>query len=241
MNHDHDLAGRTAYYTRCAVSTDDPDEAYFLQADYERTLDGGLTHETMEGARSPTWDTHEMWIDPADGDRMIVVGDGGLAITVNRGESWYRNQLPVAQLYHVRVDDRVPYWIYTNRQDGPSLRGPSDSRTAAGFFGGGIARGMWHTVGGGESGHQPRPIDLPLPAGVDRVLVAGNPAYLTDEERAELEAARAELLVRDGRSEEARDSYRRAIDWCRSPVERAYLRRRLAEQGRPDSGIGRSP
>jgi hypothetical protein len=50
------------------------------------------------------------------------------------------------------VDDRVPYWIYTNRQDGPSLRGPSDSRTSGVSFGAGITRGMWHTVGAGESG-----------------------------------------------------------------------------------------
>ncbi len=152
VSHSHDLAGRTAYYTRCAVSPDDPDEAYFLQADYVRSIDGGHTHETFGFGEGPTWDTHEMWIDPTDGDRMIVVGDGGLAISENRGETWYRNQPPVAQLYHVRVDDRVPYWIYTNRQDGPSLRGPSDSRTAGAFFGEGIPRGMWHTVGGGESG-----------------------------------------------------------------------------------------
>ena len=153
VSHSHDLAGRTAYYSRCAASPDDADEAYFLQADYVRTVDGGRTHEVFGfGPKSPTWDTHEMWIDPTDGDRMIVVGDGGVAISGNRGESWYRNQLPVAQLYHVRVDDRVPYWIYTNRQDGPSLRGPSNSRTSGGFIGGGITRGMWHTVGGGESG-----------------------------------------------------------------------------------------
>lgn len=44
-----------------------------------------------------------------------------------------------------------------------------------------------------------------------------------------LEAARAELLVRDGRREEAGRSYRLAIEQCRNPVERAYLSRRLAE------------
>jgi RNA polymerase sigma-70 factor (ECF subfamily) len=44
-----------------------------------------------------------------------------------------------------------------------------------------------------------------------------------------LEASRAELLVRAGRVEEAEVSYRRAIELCSNPVERAYLRRRLAE------------
>ncbi len=50
-------------------------------------------------------------------------------------------------MYHVQVDNRVPYYVYGNRQDGPSFRGPSNSRTC-----GAIPRGMWHSVGGGESG-----------------------------------------------------------------------------------------
>ncbi|HSR43522.1 MAG TPA: hypothetical protein VLL48_15145, partial [Longimicrobiales bacterium] len=126
--------------------------------DYVRTVDGGLTHETFDET-APTWDTHEMWIDPTDGDRQIVVGDGGVAISRNRGETWHRIQLPVAQMYHVTVDDAVPYHVLGNRQDGPSMRGPSRSRIG-GFFTSGIPRAMWHTVGGGESGFAtPDPTD----------------------------------------------------------------------------------
>ena len=44
-----------------------------------------------------------------------------------------------------------------------------------------------------------------------------------------LSAARAELLVRDGRTREAAMSYRRALEECSSPAERAYLEGRLAE------------
>ena len=77
---------------------------------------------------------------------MIVSHDGGISITQNRGKSWLRVELPIAQMYHVTVDDRIPYYVYGNRQDGPSARGPSNSRT------GDIARGQWSTVGGGESG-----------------------------------------------------------------------------------------
>ena len=58
---------------------------------------------------SPGWDLHDMWVDPMDGDRSIVVGDGGVAITANRMASWYRVQLPLAQMYHVTVDNAVPY------------------------------------------------------------------------------------------------------------------------------------
>jgi hypothetical protein len=100
-----------------------------------------------------------MWIDPTDPDRMIVGHDGGVSISQNRGGSWFRVQLPIAQMYHVTVDSKIPYNVYGNRQDGPSLRGPSNGRIG-GIFGSGIPRGMWHAVGGGESGFAtPDPAD----------------------------------------------------------------------------------
>ncbi|HXV65085.1 MAG TPA: sialidase [Vicinamibacteria bacterium] len=163
-SHNRDLAGRSAYYSRCAVSTDDPDEVYFLAAAYSRSLDGGQSHETASrsgsGFPAPGWDHHDMWIDPRNGDRMAVAHDGGVSISENRGKSWLKVQLPVAQMYHVTVDNQVPYNVYGNRQDGPSFRGPSNSRTGSGFGSTGITRGMWHSVGGGESGFAtPDPTD----------------------------------------------------------------------------------
>src|SRR5436190_18239842 len=88
---------------------------------------------------------------------MIVGNDGQVAISTNRGGSWDRVQLPIAQMYHVTVDNQIPYYVMGNRQDGPSSRGPSNSKIG-GFGGGGgggggtIPRGEWHSVGGGESG-----------------------------------------------------------------------------------------
>ncbi len=168
VNHDRNLAGRSAYYNNCFVAPDDPDEAYFLASSFAYTLDGGLSAETSGfGAfggggshmQAPGGDHHDMWIDPGDGNRMIVGHDQGLSISENRGKSWNRVQLPIAQMYHVTADTAVPYYVYGNRQDGPSFRGPSNSRTG-GFFGGGISRGMWHSVGGGESGFAtPDPTD----------------------------------------------------------------------------------
>jgi photosystem II stability/assembly factor-like uncharacterized protein len=162
--HNRDLAGRSAYYSRCAVSTDDPDEVYFLAAAYSRSLDGGMTAETAsssrpEGLARPGFDHHDMWVDPTDADRMIIGHDGGVSISKNRGKSWYRAELPIAQMYHVTVDNQVPYYVYGNRQDGPSVRAPSNSRLRD-TGGGAIPRGMWHSVGGGESGFAtPDPVD----------------------------------------------------------------------------------
>jgi RNA polymerase sigma-70 factor (ECF subfamily) len=46
-----------------------------------------------------------------------------------------------------------------------------------------------------------------------------------------LHAARADLLRRDGRHEEAVASYRRALELATNPVERSFFERRLAEVG----------
>ena len=151
QSHNRNLAGRNAYYARCAVAPDDPDEAYFLTASYAVTLDAGKSHEVRRFDNAPGWDHHDMWIDPGDADRMAVAHDGGVSISRNRGASWYKIQLPIAQMYHVTVDNDIPYNVLGNRQDGPSTRGPSRA-WVSGFIGGGVSRGMWHGVGGGESG-----------------------------------------------------------------------------------------
>ncbi len=152
ISHDRNMTGRQAYYTRSAVSPDNANEIYFISAAFYNSIDGGKNLEPINFLAQPNWDHHDMWIDPTNGDRMIVSGDGGVSISKNRTKTWMRIQLPVAQLYHVTTDNAVPYHVLTNRQDGPAMRGPSRTRIA-GFFGTGvIPTGMWHDVGGGESG-----------------------------------------------------------------------------------------
>ncbi len=157
ISQDLSLGGRGAYYTRCKATPDDADEIYFIASDYSYSEDGGTT--THHAPSQPNWDHHEMWIDPTNGNRQAVAGDGGISITQNRGKSWFRIQLPVAQLYHVTVDNQIPYYVYANRQDGPSAMGPSRFYTES-FPDAGIPRGEWHDVGGGESGFAtPDPTD----------------------------------------------------------------------------------
>src|SRR2546429_9865526 len=99
---------------------------------------------------SPGGDNHEMWIDPTNGDRMAVVNDGGVSISVNRGHSWDHIQLPIAQIYLVTLDDQIPYFVYGNKQDGPSYRGPSNSLRFGGFAGSLISPGGRDAVAGSE-------------------------------------------------------------------------------------------
>jgi photosystem II stability/assembly factor-like uncharacterized protein len=152
VSYDRQLAGRTQYYSRMVVAPDNADEAYFVAGNFSKSLDGGASTIDVAFPGVPGWDHHDIWIDPGNGNRMVVGSDCCVSVSVNRGQTWLRNSLPVAQMYHVTTDNQIPYWVYGNRQDGPSAKGPSNSVTSGIFGPGNIARGMWSTVGGGESG-----------------------------------------------------------------------------------------
>ncbi|PCE66322.1 WD40/YVTN/BNR-like repeat-containing protein [Sediminicola luteus] len=151
VSRDHSMNERAPYYTRMAVSTDNSEELYFLNVKFGSSKDGG---NTFTGGYAAGGDNHDMWIDPTNADRMIVAHDGGTSISLNRGKSWQRIVLPIAQMYHVAVDDQIPYNLYGNRQDGYSYKGPSNSLQ------GYIPIGLWQGVGGCESGFaRPDPFD----------------------------------------------------------------------------------
>jgi photosystem II stability/assembly factor-like uncharacterized protein len=160
VSYDRTLGGRTHYYFRVVAAPDNENETYFLTAAFSTSIDGGETLRPSAGfGSSPGGDNHDMWIDPTNANRMAVANDGGVSISVTRGKTWNRIQLPIAQMYHVTVDNRIPYFVYGNEQDDPSYRGPSNTR-GGGFGGGQIPRGAWQTVGGGESGWAtPDPVD----------------------------------------------------------------------------------
>jgi photosystem II stability/assembly factor-like uncharacterized protein len=156
ITRDRNAIGRPHYYTRMAVATDDEDETYFLTASFAKSIDGGRTLNVIPRAQAPGGDHHDMWIDPTNADRMIVAHDQGLSISQNRGRTWFRQRLLNAQIYHVTVDNMIPYNVFGNKQDEPTYRGPSNSRIGQQR----ILRGMWHAVGGGESGWAtPDPVD----------------------------------------------------------------------------------
>ena len=151
VNADHTLAQRPLYYSRVVAAPDEPDEVHFLSTRYSRSLNGGEDFSLGD----PGADSHDMWIDPLIPDRMIVGHDGGLSISTDRGMSWWRPRLPIAQMYHVSTDTRIPYQVYGNRQDGATQMGPSNS-----LRGSGISIGEWQSVGGCETGFSvPDPVE----------------------------------------------------------------------------------
>ena len=153
INPDRNAMGRAHYYSRTAVAPDNENETYYLTNTFAKSIDGGRTIKIVPRDEAPGGDHHDIWIDPTNANRMIVAHDQGLSISNNRGRTWFRQRLTNAQMYHVTVDNEIPYNVLGNKQDEPSYRGPSNSRVMGGGGGDGvISRSMWHSVGGGESG-----------------------------------------------------------------------------------------
>ena len=151
-NWDRSLIGRAGYYIRIAVSPSNENEVLISNSSFHRSLDGGETFETVPWGG----DNHDIWIDPQNSDRFVITNDGGLIITQVHGRGFQRVTLPIGQMYHVAVDDQVPYYVYSNMQDDGTMRGPS---TSSGFgFNGDV--GWEHRLGGCESGFTiPDPTD----------------------------------------------------------------------------------
>jgi len=152
VNHSRLLNERPHYYTRMVVMPDDADEVYFPSNGMSVTYDGGETSESIGWGG----DNHDMWADPTYPDRIMIGNDLGVMITHTRGRGgWIRLRLPVAQVYHVATDTRVPYFVYGHMQDYSSLRGPSMS-----LGGRGIQPSDWTTTAGCETGWNiPDPVD----------------------------------------------------------------------------------
>ncbi|HEU5411772.1 MAG TPA: hypothetical protein VFU57_12185 [Candidatus Acidoferrales bacterium] len=172
VNQQHVMSERAPYYVRFAVAPDDENRLLFVSVGYSVSLDGGNTvsipgfggGEASTGAPgygSSGGDNHDIWIDPLNPKRVMVANDAGASISLNGAKSYRHVQLPIAQVYHVFADNRIPYFVYANRQDGTSFRGPSNNlEGAGGIFGGGISIGEWTHVGGCESGFSiPDPAD----------------------------------------------------------------------------------
>ncbi len=165
-----ELIGRAGYYIKLAVNPKNPDEVFVANSSFWGSTDGGKSFRTLGWGG----DTHDIWIDPTDPNRILMTHDGGMFMTSDHGTTSTRVTLPIGQMYHVAVDNDVPYKIYGNMQDDGTMRGLSTTQEAganvpgqvavggrggrAGRGGGrggaaGAAVGTWeHGLGGCESG-----------------------------------------------------------------------------------------
>lgn len=152
VNDENTLRQRAFYYADITADPVDKDTVYGENVGAYKSTDGGRTWTSFHGG-----DSHDMWIDPKDNQRIIISNDSGSTVTTNGGRSWSPQSYPTAQLYHVALTGDDPYQVCGAQQDSSTVCVPS---TGAGRGGG---AGMWasfYAVGGGESGYiAPSPTD----------------------------------------------------------------------------------
>ncbi|MFP5236774.1 MAG: VPS10 domain-containing protein [Acidobacteriota bacterium] len=117
VNSERRLWGRGWYFEQIAVDPKNPDRAYDTNTATYMTLDAGKTWVPVKGAPGGD-DYHQIWINPKDGNRMVLSSDQGTVVSVDGAKTWstWYNQ-PTAEIYHVAADNRFPYWLYGAQQD----------------------------------------------------------------------------------------------------------------------------
>jgi photosystem II stability/assembly factor-like uncharacterized protein len=142
---DNNIRQRAWYYSKIFVDPKNENLVYAPNVGFMRSRDGG---KTFQNVNTPHGDHHDLWIDPEDGNRMIVADDGGAQISFDGGNNWSNyNTQPTAQFYRVTTDNSFPNRILGAQQDNSTVR--IKSRT----YGSAITEQDWQPTAGAESGY----------------------------------------------------------------------------------------
>ncbi len=139
------------YFAKIYVSPYNPDKVYALGFSSQVSVDGGKTWKNMDKPNVHA-DHHALWINPNRDSHLINGNDGGVNITYDDGENWFKANTPaVGQFYYITTDNARPYNVYGGMQDNgvwylPSVL-PRNSFANSGL---GLADGFEKNIGGGD-------------------------------------------------------------------------------------------
>jgi len=136
------MVWRPFYFANLIVDPTNPDRLFKPNLVLIASDDGGKSFSPVGGGTHG--DHHDLWINPTNPKHIITGDDGGLFISYDGGNRWWKcDNLPVSQFYHVSVDDRDPYQVYGGLQDNSSWVGDSE-------YPGGITNSRWENLYGGD-------------------------------------------------------------------------------------------
>ena len=150
INDKPGIGNRPFYYSEIYVDPQNENRLYTVFTYVNVSDDGGKSFRQLMpayGANNGVHpDHHAWWIHPEDGSFMIDGNDGGLNISKDKGKTWrFIGNLPVAQFYHINVDNEYPYNVYGGMQDNGSWRGPAYVWKAQG-----IRNSYWQEISFGD-------------------------------------------------------------------------------------------
>ncbi|MEM7186557.1 MAG: hypothetical protein AAF466_07845 [Bacteroidota bacterium] len=150
VNDKNDIGNRPFYYSEIYVDPQNENRVYSVFTYVNVSQDGGKNFSQLMPAygvdNGVHPDHHAWWIHPENGDFMIDGNDGGMNITKDGGKTWrFIGNLPVAQFYHINIDNEFPYNVYGGMQDNGSWRGPAYVWRAQG-----IRNSYWQEISFGD-------------------------------------------------------------------------------------------
>ena len=150
INDKNDIGNRPFYYSEIYVDPENENRVYSVYTYVNVSEDGGKNFDQLMPAYGVDNgihpDHHAWWIHPTNGNFMIDGNDGGMNITKDGGKTWrFIGNLPVAQFYHINVDNEFPYNVYGGMQDNGSWRGPAYVWRAQG-----IRNSYWQEISFGD-------------------------------------------------------------------------------------------
>jgi photosystem II stability/assembly factor-like uncharacterized protein len=132
------MVWRPFYFSRLEVDPKNAEKVFKHNLSLIVSLDGGKSFSGTGGGAHGDW--HDLWINPNDTNHVIGGDDGGLWISYDGGNRWWKgNNLPISQFYHVSVDNKDPYQVYGGLQDNSSWAGDSS-------YPGGITNDRWENM-----------------------------------------------------------------------------------------------
>ena len=145
-----EIGGRPFYYGEIYVDPENENRVFSIFTYVNVSEDGGKSFNQLMPAygvdNGVHPDHHAWWIHPENGQFMMDGNDGGMNITKDGGKTWrFIGNLPVAQFYHISVDNEFPYNVYGGMQDNGSWRGPAYVWRAQG-----IRNSYWQEISFGD-------------------------------------------------------------------------------------------
>lgn len=114
------------YFGEIRVDPSDVNTLYIMGVPILKSTDAGSNWKPIAENQRIHVDHQALWINPNDGQHLLLGNDGGLYESKDGGENFiHHNVVPVGQFYTVNVDMNTPYNIYGGLQDNGTWKGSS--------------------------------------------------------------------------------------------------------------------